>query len=153
MQLSDLEQQLTQTSKRKAQASAQLENEKRALEEEYQERMELSANVKSIKHELEEIREGIDEEVQQKEEILKQLSRAKAETQQWRAKFEGDGLIASDELEEERRRRMNKKLEINDTLAELNSKILAVEKANTKLVSDAEDARVDVINFVKLPKL
>jgi hypothetical protein len=64
--------------------------------------------VKSIKHELEQIREGIEEELQEKEEILKQLSAAKAETQQWKSKFEGEGLIGSEELEDERRRRMSK---------------------------------------------
>lgn len=77
----------------------------------------------------------IGEEGNQKEEILRQLSKAKAESQQWKTKFEGDGLIASDELEEERRRRSNKKLEIQDTLQDINNKIITVEKANSRLVS------------------
>jgi predicted nuclease with TOPRIM domain len=120
-------------SKRKAQALAQLEDSKRTLEEEHQERMEVSAHVKALEHDIEQIREAIDEEVQGKEDILKQLSKAKAEAQQWRAKFEGEGLVAADELEEERRRRLNKKLEISEHLAELNSKLSAVEKVNTKV--------------------
>lgn len=122
-------------SKRKAQALTQLEDAKRTLEEEHQERMEVSANVKALEHDIEQMREAIDEEVQSKEDILKQLSKAKAEAQQWRAKFEGEGLVAADELEEERRRRLNKKLEISDHLAELNSKLSAVEKVNSKVCS------------------
>lgn len=146
-------------SKRKAQALTQLEDAKRTLEEEHQERMEVSANVKALEHDIEQMREAIDEEVQSKEDILKQLSKAKAEAQQWRAKFEGEGLVAADELEEERRRRLNKKLEISDHLAELNSKLSAVEKVNSKvcshsdilnpfslsrqLLADAEEARAE----------
>ncbi|KAL3117013.1 hypothetical protein niasHT_002972 [Heterodera trifolii] len=142
-QSEELESQLNQMGKRKAQALAQLEDAKRILEEEHQERMEVSANVKALEHDIEQIREAIDEEVQGKEELLKQLSKAKAEAAQWRGKFEGEGLVAVDELEEERRRRMNRKLEISDHLAELNSKIAAVEKTNSKLLADAEEARAE----------
>lgn len=75
--------------------------------------------------------EGVGNE---KEEILRQLSKAKAEAQQWKAKFESEGLIAADEMEEERRRRSNKKLEIQDLLQDVNNKIITIEKANARLV-------------------
>lgn len=38
-------------------------------------------------------------------------------------------------MEEERRRRSNKKLEIQDLLQDVNNKIITVEKANSRLVS------------------
>ncbi|KAI6242732.1 hypothetical protein M3Y99_00179500 [Aphelenchoides fujianensis] len=130
--------------KRKAQCLAQLEDAKRTVEEEHQERQNLNAMVKNLEHEIEHIHECIEDEGRQKEELLKQLSKAKAESQQWKAKFEGEGLIAADEMEEERRRRSNKKLEIQDLLQDVNNKIITVEKANSRLITEAEDARTEM---------
>jgi len=132
-QLEESETHLGQIGKLKAQALAQLEEAKRSLEEEHQERMEASAQLKGLEHEIEQIREAIDEEIHNREETLKHLSKAKAETQQWRGRFEGEGLVAADELEEERRRRLNQKLDLSDHLGELNSKLAAVEKTNAKV--------------------
>lgn len=73
--------------------------------------------------------------MQQKEEILKQLSKANAEAQQWKARFDAEGLVQPDEFHDEKRRRNNKKFELQDALNEVNTKILAVEKANSRLVS------------------
>ncbi|CAK5015482.1 unnamed protein product [Meloidogyne enterolobii] len=142
-QLEESETHLGQIGKLKAQALAQLEEAKRSLEEEHQERMEASAQLKGLEHEIEQIREAIDEEIHNREETLKHLSKAKAETQQWRGRFEGEGLVAADELEEERRRRLNQKLDLSDHLGELNSKLAAVEKTNAKLLTDAEEARAE----------
>jgi chromosome segregation ATPase len=133
-QVEDYESQLTTLSKRKAQCLAQLEDAKRTVEEEHQERQNLNATVKNLEHEIDHIHECIEDEGTQKEEILRQLSKAKAESQQWKTKFEGEGLIAADEMEEERRRRSNKKLEIQDLLQDVNNKIITVEKANSRLV-------------------
>lgn len=72
------------------------------------------------------------------------MSKAKAECQQWKTKFEGDGLIAADEVDEERRRRSNKKLEIQDLLQDINNKIITVEKASSRLITEAEDARSEM---------
>jgi len=35
---------------------------------------------------------------------LRQISKANAETQQWRAKYEGEGLLRAEELEEQRKK-------------------------------------------------
>uniref|UniRef100_A0A7E4V522 Myosin head n=1 Tax=Panagrellus redivivus TaxID=6233 RepID=A0A7E4V522_PANRE len=143
-QSEDFETQLTGLSKRKAQILTQLEDARRTADEEHQERQALSATVKNLQHEADSIKEAIDEEITQKEEILKQLSRARAETGQWKAKFEAEGLVNADEFEEEKRRRINRKLELQDTLNDVNNKLIAVEKANSRLLVDAEDARSDV---------
>ncbi|KAI6228188.1 Myosin head [Aphelenchoides besseyi] len=143
-QVEDGETQLTALSKRKAQSLAQLEEGKKTVEEEHQERQNLSATVKNLEHEIEYIHECIEREGNEKEELLRQLSKAKSEAQQWKSKIESEGLIAGDELEEERRRRANKKLEIQDLLQDVNNKIITVEKANSRLISEAEDARSEM---------
>jgi myosin heavy chain 6/7 len=143
-QMGDFEGQLTGLSKRKAQILAQLEDARRTADEEHQERQALSATVKNLQHELDSIKENIDEEITQKEEILKQLSRARAETAQLKARFDAEGLVNVDEFEEEKRRRINRKLELQDAINDINNKLISVEKANSRLLGDAEDARSDV---------
>lgn len=62
------------------------------------------------------------------------MSRTKSEAQQWKAKFESEGLVGVDEMEEERRRRVTRRTEIQDALAEIVAKIANCEKSNAKLV-------------------
>lgn len=62
------------------------------------------------------------------------MSKLKSECQQWKGKFEGEGLIAADKLENERQRRVLKKIEINDAINEKNLKIANCEKTINKLV-------------------
>lgn len=62
------------------------------------------------------------------------MSKLKAECQQWKGKFEGEGLIAADELENERQRRILKKIEIIDATSEITLKISNCEKLINKLV-------------------
>lgn len=62
------------------------------------------------------------------------MSRTRAETQQWKARFEGEGLVAIDELEAERRKRQEQMAAIEDALAEVQAQIVNVERKNAKLV-------------------
>jgi multidrug resistance efflux pump len=54
--------------------------------------------------ESQQIREQLEDEQEAKSELQRQLSKANAETQQWRAKYEGEGLLRTEELEEQRRK-------------------------------------------------
>lgn len=96
--------------------------------------MELAGVVKKLEYEIEQCCDSINEETQQKEEIFKQLSRVKSEVQQWKTKLEGDNLIGADEIEEERRKRLNQKLQIQDAINEVSIKIQQIDKSNSKLV-------------------
>jgi hypothetical protein len=48
------------------------------------------------------LRESLEEEQDSKTELQRLISKANAETQQWRARFEGEGMSRSEELEEAR---------------------------------------------------
>uniref|UniRef100_A0A0N5BY94 Myosin head n=1 Tax=Strongyloides papillosus TaxID=174720 RepID=A0A0N5BY94_STREA len=146
-QVEELESQLTSVSKKKAQILSQLDEAKRNVDEEHREKQELSATTKNLQHEIDVIHEQIEEEITLKEEILKQLSKAKAEIQQWKAKFESEGLTAADEMEEEKRRRQAKILELQESINEANNKCFSYEKANNRLIVEAEDARVDAERY------
>uniref|UniRef100_A0A0N5A362 Myosin head n=1 Tax=Parastrongyloides trichosuri TaxID=131310 RepID=A0A0N5A362_PARTI len=146
-QVEELEAQLTSVSKKKAQILSQLEEAKRSVDEEHHEKQDLSATTKNLQHEIDVVHEQIENEICQKEEILKQLSKAKAEIQQWKAKFESEGLTAADEMEEEKRRRSAKILELQESINEANNKCFTFEKANNRLIIEAEDARVDAERY------
>lgn len=52
--------------------------------------------------ECQQLRDTIDEELNKKTELQRLLSKANAEAQQWRARYEGEGMNRSEELEEAR---------------------------------------------------
>lgn len=56
--------------------------------------------MRNLQHESETLRVQLDEEAEAKNEVARQLSKANAEAQQWRAKFESEGMAKAEELEE-----------------------------------------------------
>lgn len=74
--------------------------------------------LKVSQHQLEcqQFREQLDDELEARSELQKQLSRANAEAQQWRAKYEGEGLAKAEELEEQRRKILVGNLGKNDKI-------------------------------------
>ncbi|WKX94490.1 hypothetical protein Q1695_011624 [Nippostrongylus brasiliensis] len=143
-QLEDAESQLNQFSRLKSQLNSQLEEARRTADEEARERQTLAAQAKNYQHEAEQLQESLEEEIESKNEIMRQLSKANAEIQQWKARFEGEGLIKADELEDAKRRQAQKINELQEALDAANSKIASLEKTKSRLVGDLDDAQVDV---------
>uniref|UniRef100_A0A183FJV6 Myosin-3 n=1 Tax=Heligmosomoides polygyrus TaxID=6339 RepID=A0A183FJV6_HELPZ len=143
-QLEDAESQLNQFSRLKSQLTSQLEEARRTADEEARERQTLAAQAKNYQHEAEQLQESLEEEIESKNEIMRQLSKANGEIQQWKARFEGEGLIKADELEDAKRRQAQKINELTEALDAANSKIASLEKTKSRLVGDLDDAQVDV---------
>ncbi|KAK6054864.1 myosin head [Cooperia oncophora] len=143
-QLEDAESQLNQFSRLKSQLTSQLEEARRTADEEARERQTLAAQAKNYQHEAEQLQESLEEEIESKNEIMRQLSKANAEIQQWKARFEGEGLIKADELEDAKRRQAQKINELQEAVDAANSKIASLEKTKSRLVGDLDDAQVDV---------
>merc|ERR1711993_233512 len=85
--------------KAKISLTTQLEDTKRLGDSESCDRAALLAKFKNLNSELENLRERIEEESEKKSDALKALSKAQAEIQLWRSKFETEGLGRIDELE------------------------------------------------------
>jgi len=64
------------------------------------ERQSLAAHVKNIQHENDNLREQLDEESESKADLQRQMSKLNAEIQQWKARFDSEGLAKVDEIEE-----------------------------------------------------
>ncbi|MFH4973999.1 hypothetical protein AB6A40_000708 [Gnathostoma spinigerum] len=143
-QIEEAESQINALTRLKAQLSSQLQEAHRSLDDEARDRNALAAQAKNYEHEIEQIRESMEEEVEAKSEILRQLSHANAEIQQWQTRFESEGLLKADEMEEAKKRQVQKINELQEALDAANSKITSLEKTKSRLVSDLDDAQADV---------
>jgi len=56
--------------------------------------------VKNYQHENDNLREQLDEESETKADLQRQISKLNAEIQQWKTRFESEGLQKVDEIEE-----------------------------------------------------
>lgn len=62
----------------------------------------MSAQIRNYQHEIDGLRESIDEEGELKADVQRQLAKANAEIQQWKSRFESEGLNKAEELDEQR---------------------------------------------------
>lgn len=82
---------------------------------------------------LDGLREQLEEESDAKTDLQRQLSRANAEANQWRVKFESEGMSRAEELEEIRRKLTIKLQESENNLDAAQSKISGLEKTKSRL--------------------
>lgn len=68
-------------------------------DEESREKATLLGKFRNVEHDLETLREQLEEIAESKSEIQKQISKANAEAQLYRAKYESEGLAKIEELE------------------------------------------------------
>ncbi|EPB73264.1 myosin head [Ancylostoma ceylanicum] len=140
-QLEDMENQLNSLHRLKAQLTSQLEETKRSYDEEARERQALAAQVKNFEHENDSLRDQLDTESEAKAELLRQISKQNAEIQQWKARFESEGLAKLDEIEEAKRKLQGKVQELTDANEMAFAKIGSLEKTRHKLMQDLDDAQ------------
>ena len=99
-QLEDAESQVAQLNKLKVSLTTQLEDTKRMADEEGRERATLLGKFRNLEHDIDGIREQLEEESEAKVDLQRQLSKANAEAQMWRTKYESEGVAKAEELEE-----------------------------------------------------
>ena len=92
---------------------------------------------------MENIRERIEEESEKKSDGLKALSKAQAELQLWRSKYETDGLGRVDELEGSKQKITARIQEAEETIETLNQKIASTEKSKMRLETELDDLQLD----------
>lgn len=143
-QLEDAESQISQLSKLKTSLQTQLDDTKRMADEESRERATAMGKFRSIEHDLDSVREQIEEEQEGKADLQRQLSKANAEVQLWRSKYESEGLARLEELEETKRKLDAKLQEAMETIDQLNSKTSGLEKTKSRLQGELEDMTIEV---------
>merc|ERR1712088_847332 len=93
--------------------------------------------------ELENVKERIEEENEKKSDALKALSKAQAECQLWRSKYETEGLGRVDELEGSKNKLSARVQEAEETIDSLNQKVASTEKAKHRLETELEDLQLE----------
>ena len=92
---------------------------------------------------LEKSKERIEEESEKKSDALKALSKASAEIQLWRSKFETEGLGRVEELEASKAKISARLIEAEETVDTLGQKISSTEKTKHRLVTELEDLQLE----------
>jgi myosin heavy chain 6/7 len=143
-QLEDAETQIATLNKLKIQLASQLEDVKRIADEESRERAVLLAKFRTVEHDQDGLREQLSEEAEGKADLVRQLSKANAEAQLWRAKYESEGVARAEELEETKRKLQARLTEAEETIESLNQKVIALEKSKQRLATELEDMQLEV---------
>ena len=92
---------------------------------------------------MENLRERIEEESEKKSDALKALSKAQAEIQLWRSKFETEGLGRIDELESSKQKLTARLAEAEEAIESLNQKVASTEKTKHRLETELEDLQLE----------
>jgi len=129
--------------KNKISLTTQLEDTKRMADSEARDRSALLTKYKHMSTELEGVKEKIDDEHMRKSDAMKQLSKAQAEIQLWRSRYETEGLGRVDELEMARNKLQARIAEAEETVDSLQSKIANAEKSKSRMQSDLEEISME----------
>merc|ERR1712102_194243 len=142
-QIEELEAACAQTSKAKSSVATQLEDMKSLGDAEAKDRASLLTKFKSMSTDLANLRENIENENIRKSDAMKALSKAAAEIQLWRSRFETEGMGRLEELETGRAKLQSRIVEAEETVDSLQTKIANVEKARNRLTTELEEMAMD----------
>merc|ERR1712242_63478 len=142
-QIEETENAIAALGKNKISLTTQLEDTKRMGDAEARDRASLLSKFKNMNTELENVKERIEEENEKKSDALKALSKAQAECQLWRSKYETEGLGHVDELESSKNKLSARVAEAEETIESLNQKVASTEKAKHRLETELEDLQLE----------
>ena len=116
----------------------------RLIEEEARQKSSLNQQLRNLSMDLEALKSQLDDESALRVEAQRSLAKASGECAQWRAKYETEGLMRAEELEEAKRKLTVKLAEAEDQVEQALAKCNSLEKAKQRLQCDMEDLSVDV---------
>merc|ERR1719167_390147 len=142
-QIGETENAIGQLGKNKISLTTQLEDTKKLADAEARDRAQLLTKFKNLSTDCENLRMRIDEEAERKNDSLRALSKAQAEIQLWKSKFETEALSRIDELEGNRSKLGSRVTEAEETIDSLNVKIAATEKVKHRIEGELEDLQME----------
>merc|ERR1712042_224872 len=116
---------------------------KRLADGEARDRAALLTKYKNLTTDAENLKMKIEEEAEKKDDVLRALSKAQAEIQLWKSKFETEGLGRIDELEGARGKLQSRVAEAEENIEALNAKIASAEKSKHRLESELEEMSME----------
>merc|ERR1711937_85270 len=142
-QIEELEAAIASMNKGKISVTTQLEDTKALADAEAKDRANLLTKYKMFATDLENIREKIENESMRKSDALKALSKAQAEIQLWKSRFETEGIGRIEELESARNKLQAKIVETEELVDTLNTKVTNAEKSKGRLASELDDMAME----------
>merc|ERR1712233_94546 len=120
----------------------QVENQALA-DAESKDRSSLLTKYKMMATDLENLREKMENEAMRKSDALKALSKAQAEIQLWKSRFETEGMGRVEELEAARNKLQSKIVESEELVDVLSTKVANAEKSKTRMNSELDDLAME----------
>ena len=120
-----------------------MEDTKRLADAESRDKSGLLTKFKHLNTELESMKERIEDEHQRKSDALKALSKAQAEIQLWRSRYETEGMGRLDDLETSRAKLLTRIAEAEETVESLTLKIANSEKSRARMQTELEDISLE----------
>merc|ERR1719225_310393 len=137
-QFEEAERLAAQLSKDRTSLTTQLEDSKRLADAETRERINLLGKMRNLQHELEVMKEHLDEEYEAKMEIERQLSKAFADIQLWKTRYE---------TERDKAKVAGRLAEAEDTITSLQEKIANLEKSKARSKAELDDLTSETERF------
>merc|ERR1711970_691302 len=131
-QFEEAERLAAQLSKDRTSLTTQLEDAKRLADAETRERINLLGKMRNLQHELEVMKEHLEEEADAKMEVERQLSKAFADIQLWKTRYETEGVARCEEIDKDKAKVAGRLAEAEDTIQSLQEKIASLEKAKAR---------------------
>merc|ERR1719400_1236542 len=141
--LDELEAAIANMNKGKISVSTQLEDTKALADAENKDRSSLLTKYKMMATDLENFREKLENENARKSDALKALSKAQAEIQLWKSRFETEGMGRVVELEAARNKLQAKIVESEELVDVLTTKVANAEKSKTRMNSELDDLAME----------
>merc|ERR1712183_1224722 len=129
--------------KAKISVTTQLEDTKSLSDAESKDRASLLTKYKMMSTDLENLREKLENEAMRKSDALKALSKAQAETQLWKSRFETEGMGRIEELEGARNKLQAKIVENEELVDVLTTKVANAEKSKGRQAADLDDISME----------
>ncbi|CAL4066391.1 unnamed protein product [Meganyctiphanes norvegica] len=142
-QLEEAENQNGMLTKLKLSLTNQVEDMKKLAEDESRERATILGKFRNLEHDIDSMREHLDEESEAKADIQRLLSKANAEAQMYRSKYETEGITRAEELEGARLKLAARLEEAEQTIEHLNYKLNGLEKNKAKMVGELDSMQID----------
>merc|ERR1719420_2134752 len=138
-QIEEVEAAIANMNKGKISVTTQLEDTKALADAESKDRSSLLTKYKMMATGLENLRKKLENEAMRKSDALKALSKAQAEIQLWKSRFETEGMGRVEELEAARNKLQSKIVESEELVDVLTTKVANAEKSKTRMTADLDD--------------
>merc|ERR1711970_1504639 len=142
-QLEEGELQYGTLTKLKLSLSNQYADARAMADSESRDRAGLLGKFRNLEHDIATMRNKLEEEADMKADLHRQLSRANADVQMYKAKYESEGVARAEELDAARLKLQARLDEAEQQIDALNFKNASLEKSKGRLESDLESLHVD----------